>query len=101
MTDFAALMELLSRPRPNGSQAERETVQALCSWLEEHDIPYTLQKFRLYPYYFEAIGLWLIASRSLLAWAVWTGNTWADLILAVVGLIGGTFDAAIHIPVVS
>jgi hypothetical protein len=76
-------------------------VQALCAWLEEHSIPFTIQEFHLYPYYFEAIGLWLIASRSLLAWAIWTQRGWTALAIAIVGLIGATFDVAFHIPIIT
>ncbi len=101
MTDYAVLMALLSRPRPNGSRAERETAQALCAWLEERNIPFTIQEFRLYPYYFEAIGLWLIVSRSLLAWAIWAQRGWLALVIALIGLVGATFDVAFHIPIVT
>ncbi len=101
MIDYTELIRILSTPRPNGSQAERDTAQALKHWLEIHGIPYQSQTFRLYPYFFESIGVWLIASRLLLALAIWLRWGWPAAVIALVGLAGGTLDSAIHLPLVS
>lgn len=92
MADFAELMRVLSRPRPSGSRAERETLAALCAWLERRGIAYERHTFRLYPYFFEATGAWLIASRTLLAWAALRGWGWRALPVALLGQLGGAAD---------
>jgi hypothetical protein len=99
--DFAELMAILSRPRPNGSVALQEALKALQAWLEKNQIPYRLQPFRIYPYFFECIGLWLIVSRTLLAWSVWESQGWSTFLIATIGLIGGTADVALHWPIVT
>jgi acetylornithine deacetylase/succinyl-diaminopimelate desuccinylase-like protein len=99
--DYQALMKILSVPRPNGSPAERETARRLQSWLTERGIPYRSHGFLLYPYFFEAIGVWLILSRTLLAFSIWQHWGWLALPVALVGLAGGTLDTAMHIPLVS
>ena len=93
MTDFESLMRLLATPRPNGSKAETRVREALAAWLQARNIPFARHKFRQYPYFYEAIGLWLILSRSLLAIAVWRGwGLWA-LLIALAGALGGFMDA--------
>ena len=101
MVDYQELMTLLSVPRPNGSAAERETRRALGEWLARHGIAYRLQTFRLYPYFFECVGLWLILSRTLLALAIWERWGWLTLLIALVGLLGGTLDVALNQPLVT
>jgi len=101
MTDYHELMKILSIPRPNGSAAERETGRALQEWLTRHGIPYQLQTFHVYPYFFECIGLWLILSRTLLAIAIWDRWGWVALLIALLGLLGGTLDTAIYLPLVT
>jgi len=101
MIDYHELMALLSIPRPNGSTAERETAHALKAWLNRHGIAYRTQAFRLYPYFFECVGLWLILSRTLLAIAVWDRWGWLTLPVALVSLIGGTLDVALNLPLVT
>ncbi|MFZ5908964.1 MAG: M28 family metallopeptidase [Chloroflexota bacterium] len=98
MLDYRELMGILSVPRPNGSAAERATARALKDWLDRYQIPYRVQGFRLYPYFFECIGLWLILSRSLLALAVWANWGWWTLPIALIGLLGGALDVALHLP---
>ena len=100
-SDFQELMAILSVPRPNGSSAERKTSQDLQGWLQKHNIPYHIHSFRQYPYLFETTGIWLILSRSLLALAVWLRWGWWSLPIAVLGLLGGTLDIALHLPLVS
>jgi hypothetical protein len=99
--EFKELIELFSRPRPNGSRAEQETSQAIQDWLEERDIPFRIQNFRHYPYYFEWIGLWLILTRGLLALAIWLRWGWVSLPLAILGVVGATVDHAFHVPLVT
>jgi hypothetical protein len=101
MDDFKALMRVLSTPRPNGSRAERETRRSLQGWLQEREIPYTLHSFRLYPYFFEAVGAWLILSRLLLAISIWLRWGWPSLPIALIGLAGGFLDTAFHLPLVT
>jgi hypothetical protein len=101
MIDYHELMTILSVPRPNGSAAERETGRALREWLTNHDIPHRIQVFRRYPYFFECIGLWLILSRTLLAVAIWERWGWITLLIALLGLLGGTLDVAINLPLVT
>ena len=99
--DFYGLMSLLSVPRPNGSAAERETARSLKNWFEQHGIAYRTQTFRLYPYFFECVGLWLILSRTLLAIAVWERWGWLTFPVALIGLLGGTLDVALNLPLVT
>jgi len=101
MINYHELMTILSVPRPNGSAAERETGRALQDWLTRHSIPHRVQTFRLYPYFFECIGLWLILSRTLLAVAIWDGWGWTTLLIALLGLLGGTLDVAVNLPLVT
>ena len=101
MVDYHELMSILSVPRPNGSHAERETGRALQAWLTRHAIPYRVQSFQLYPYFFECVGLWLILSRTLLAVALWQKWGWLTLVIALLGLLGGTFDVAANLPLVT
>jgi acetylornithine deacetylase/succinyl-diaminopimelate desuccinylase-like protein len=101
MADYSELLRLLSIPRPNGSVAERATAQALHDWLTARGIDHQAQSFRLYPYFNEALGVWLIGSRTLLALAVWLGWGWATLPIAIVALLGGTLDVARGIPLVT
>jgi hypothetical protein len=93
-------MGWLSVPRPNGSQAERQTRQTLVGWLEGHSIPYRLHDFRLYPNFFIVIGVWLILSRTLLALAIWLRWGWPATAIALLGLLGGTVDVAFNIPLI-
>ena len=101
LRDFVELMEFLSIPRPNGSRAMQETAERLKNWLEQRGIPYRIHDYRLYPYFFEAIGVWLIISRSILALAYWQRWGWPTTIIALVALLGGTLDVAFGIPLVT
>lgn len=101
MADYRELMSFLSTPRPVGSAAEVETGRRLARWLTDRSIPCREQAFPLHPYFFEAIGLWLILSRTLLAAAVWLRWGWPALLIAVVGLVGGTVDWTAGLPLVT
>ena len=83
--DFQELMAILSIPRPNGNAAERWTSQTLQRWLQKRSIPYQIQPFRQYPYLFEATGIWLILSRTLLALAILLRWNWWSLPIALRG----------------
>ena len=98
MVDHAELMRILSVPRPNGSAAERETAHALRAWLARHDIPYQTHNFRLYPYFNEGVGLWIIVSRTLLVVSILLRWGWPAALIAAVSLLGGLLDLAFHIP---
>jgi len=93
MTDFESLMRVLSTPRPNGSRGEETVREALADWLQARGIPFTRHRFRQYPYFYEAIGLWLIFSRTLLAVAIWLGWGWWALLIAAIGVLGGLVDS--------
>jgi hypothetical protein len=101
LIDYRRLMTILSIPRPNGSQAETETCQSLCAWLAEQEIPHRIHAFRLRPFYFEAIGIWIILSRMLLAISIWSRWGWLTLLIAILGVLGGTLDVALGLPLVS
>ncbi len=101
MAGFDELMAILSRPRPNGSAAEQLARQKIKEWLSGQGVQVYVQTFRGYPYYFEGIGLWLILSRTLLAAAIWLRWGWASLVIALIGLAGGTLDTLLHWPLVS
>ncbi len=90
--NYNELLDLLSVPRPNGSAAERATLEALKRWLEARGIAYTTHGFRQYPYLYHAVGAWLIGSRALLALAVLRRWGWPTLPIAGVGLAGGLLD---------
>lgn len=92
MIDYQELMALLSIPRPNGSRAEQETRRHLQDWLHRRNIPHRTHTFRLHPYFFEPIGLWLIVTRSLLAAAIWLRWGWPALVIALLSLPGGILD---------
>jgi hypothetical protein len=100
-TEFAQLMEHLSIPRPNGSPSERSAGQFIKAWAASHGIHYQVHAFRVLPYFFECIGIWLIVSRTLLAAALFLRWGWAALIIALVGLAGGLLDVAFNLPVIS
>ncbi len=100
-TEFTQLMDRLSLPRPNGSPNERSTCQFLKDWAASHGIPYQVYAFRVLPYFFESIGIWLILSRTLLAAALFLRWGWAALVIALVGLAGGLLDVAFNLPVIS
>lgn len=98
MIDYAELMRFLSVPRPNGSPAEWETAHALGDWLTRREIPFHIYPFRLYPYFNEGIGLWIIASRTLLALSLVLRWGWPSLLIAGLSLLGGILDVAFRIP---
>ena len=98
MIDYAELMRFLSVPRPNGSPAERKTAHALGHWLARQGIDYHVHSFRLYPYFNEGIGLWVIASRTLLALSLVLRWGWPSLLIAVLSLLGGILDVGFRIP---
>ena len=101
MIDFKVLMDIFSIPRPNGSKAERITLEALINWLTDHHIPFIVNSFRQYPYFFDAIGLWIILSRTLLAVAYFFHLGWVTFLIALVGLAGGTLDIVIHLHLIT
>lgn len=88
------LARALTSPRPSGSQAERETLAAVCAWCEARDIPFTLHAFTLRPWFNECVGTWLIASRATLAFAAARRWGWRTLPLALVAQAGGLADVA-------
>jgi hypothetical protein len=101
MTDYSHLMDIFSRPRPNGSRAEVETSKQIQEWLRKRGIPFHVHTFRLYPYFFECIGAWLIISRLALALVVWLRLGWVSVPVALIALLGATLDQAFHIPLVT
>jgi hypothetical protein len=95
------LLQLLSTPRPAGSKAAAQVYWQLKDWLEARGIAPREQTFRLYPWFWQGIGLWLIASRTLLVLAIWQGWGWWTLPIALIGLLGGLVDVAMDIPLAS
>jgi hypothetical protein len=98
MVDYTELMRILSVPRPNGSAAERETARALCDWLGGRGISYHVHGFRLYPYFNEGIGLWIILSRTLLVLSFVLRWGWPTAFIAGLSLLGGILDVAFNLP---
>jgi len=101
MIDYSELVSILSVPRPNGSAAVEQTKLALQAWLERRGIRYRFHSFRLYPFFFECVGAWIVLSRTALVLAVWLRWGWPALAIALGGLIGGTFDVRFNLPVIS
>jgi len=99
--DYSQLMRILSQPRPSGSATEQETIQALQSWLTERGLPYRLQSFPLYPYFFVSIGVWMILAHTLLAVAIWLRWGWVVTFIAMLGILGGLLDTSFDIPLVT
>jgi hypothetical protein len=92
-------MRLLSVPRPNGSAAERAALRALKDWLDVRGIAYQTHGFRHFPFFYQAVGAWLIGSRTLLGLAVLRRWGWPTLPIALGGLAGGLLDT-LGLPVV-
>jgi hypothetical protein len=88
MDNFTELMGILSVPRPNGSQAERETLSALREWLARHNIDHHTHRFKLYPYSNEALGVWLILFSTLLTLSIVPRWGWLSLVIVLAGLLG-------------
>jgi hypothetical protein len=99
--EYTNLMQILSTPRPSGSQAGRQTCLTLQSWLEQRRISFKLHEFTLYPNFWLGIGVWLIFSRTLLAVLIWQRAGWPALAIALLGLAGGLVDVALNIPLVT
>jgi hypothetical protein len=96
--DYRELMTILSVPRPNGSPAEGITRRALTAWLERKGIPYQLQPFKKFPFFFDCLGVWLILSRGLLALAIWLRWGCMSVPIALLGSIGGTLNYVFNWP---
>jgi hypothetical protein len=103
MVDYEELLGILSIPRPNGSKALRATARAICHWLATRNpaIPYQLHTFKIYPYFLEIAGLWLITTQALLALSIWLRWGWPSLLIAIVSLVIIILEAGLGIPTVS
>jgi hypothetical protein len=101
MVDYAELMRILSVPRPNGSTAERETARALCDWLARRGIVCHVHAFRLYPYFNEGLGLWILTTSTLLVLSIVLRWGWPSLLIAGVSLLGVTLDGAFNIHLIT
>jgi acetylornithine deacetylase/succinyl-diaminopimelate desuccinylase-like protein len=101
MVNYDELMALLSTPRHTGSPADRRTARALATWLAERSIPHRVEPFRLYPYFNENLGIWFMASRTLLALAAIRRWGWRTTLIAGVSLLGGLVDVGLNIPLVT
>ncbi len=98
--DNLELMSILSRPRPNGSQALRETCNSLCTWLDAHHIPHKLHTYQARPYLLETMGAWLIVSQLLLDVSIWLRWGWPTILIAVISLVVMQLEAK-EFPVLS
>ncbi len=85
--EFRELMKILSKPRPNGSKALKDTRDALGSWLSDHTIPYKWHSYKARPYFLEAMGISLLLPQTLLVLAVWFRLGWPALALSIMGLL--------------
>jgi hypothetical protein len=101
MDDLDELLELFSTPRPNGSAALQQTSRSIQAWLKTRHIPFHIQSYTQYPFFFEASGIWMILTRTLLALSAWLSWGWWTPIFALAGLLGGTLDSALHLPLVT
>ncbi|RPI83468.1 MAG: M28 family peptidase [Chloroflexi bacterium] len=101
MTSFQELMGILSIPRPNGSAALRRTAAELKEWCRQRGISFSVHQFRIYPYFFEAIGVWLIASHIFLSYAIWSKWGWLTFLIAVVALSVVLLNYVFHIPLIT
>lgn len=84
--EFAELMEKLSTPRLNGSHAVHDTRLYLTDWLKSNAISSHLHTYRLFPYFMEIGGLWLVFSQILLALSIWLRWGWIAMPIALIGL---------------
>jgi hypothetical protein len=80
------LLTLLFAPRPNGSQALTQTVEAVRAWLEGEGIPVQPHHFTLHPYFMELLGIWMVLTGLLLPVAALGPWGWGGLILALLML---------------
>jgi hypothetical protein len=101
MDDTDELLRIFSTPRPNGSSGARQTSLFIQQWLHSHDIPFLVHTYTQYPYFFEANGIWMILTRSLLALSAWLNWGWWTPVIAIAGMLGGTLDSALHLPLVT
>ena len=79
-------MDLLAKPRPNGSGRLQRAVEAVEGWLANEGITVRSQTFTLRPFFMELLGLWLILGGLLLAFA-WATRQGVVALLAALGLI--------------
>lgn len=100
MIDYARLMRVLSVPRPTGSAAERATAAALRGWLEQQQIRYRSHFFRLYPFFSEAIGTWLLLVAAALVLALALRLGWPALLGVALVLVCGLLNVAFGIPLI-
>ncbi len=98
--DFNKLLAILSRPRPNGSKALKETCVSLCNWLSINEISYKLHSYKARPYLMETMGAWLLISQLLLDVSVWLRWGWPSLLIVLIGLAVMQLEAK-GVPVVS
>lgn len=101
MVNFDELMGIFSTPRHNSSAALEGTYQEIINWLNSRTIPFSIHKFKLYPYIFIATGIWLILSRTLLAFSMWFKWGGISLFIAILALMGGYIDVAFGFPLIS
>jgi hypothetical protein len=94
-------MKILSRPRPSGSTAERETIHALQDWLTQRGLPCRLQPFTLYPFFFICIGTWMVFIYTLLAISIWLEWGGVTSFIAIAAVLGGLLDTAFDIPLIT
>lgn len=84
--DFNTFLEWFSIPRPNGSQALKETKRQVIEWLESNGIRPILHSYKSFPFFMEIGGVWLLVSHFLLAFSIWLRWGAISLVIAIISL---------------
>jgi hypothetical protein len=97
---FASIPQLYT-PRPNGSRALVQAVDAVQAWLEGEGIAVQIHSFILYPYHMELLGTWLALTGLLLPIAALGHWGWAGLLLALLTVAVPLAEVRFQLPTVT
>lgn len=95
------LPSYLTRPRPNGSNALRQSLEALEEHLRNLGVVPLRQPFTSRPYFQELVGLWLAAGGLLLPLAALARAGWVGLVLGLLIPLIPVLEVRFGIPTVS